>query len=543
MASSEAILIQITPEDVRRGKTDHIRDRIVELAEDHDSIIDNEGKIIFDLDDVVSENEEPGENKELRKFFQQLDREVPYLPFFLSGNPEYAQTPLYASLIVPFNLEGESFKFDRRKLEKFAQDKIQSIKDLCGLRGIDSGISINNFCEQLNLEVVEENPSEEKRYPFKPEKITSESLLDFFKSGYYFHTVDASDEPVLFVQVDDPENAYYADAGFSAFLFESSHYPVIALEMSLKDRPDNPLKMLFVYDIAVERHLQELHGYTEMRHLLTYFLFRDEADELMYGFTRAIEIDEELRESIARLMPKASSQLRAIPKTARNFSKAVEELYRSQLDEEQLQEIEEEELEEEQPPEEEIENTPAPEPDSLRDQIFSETLSIDSSDKIPTPEDPQLDLPLASPPKTYSEEEEPEILQEIEILGESEKSESEPKKKITRVEMPSDAQFSSETLPAHIQKIARALSKPVRRPNKEITGELTIDPAPTRVIMREEDQMERMSRRFVIIQNRLDQSERESLRMRQETGQLRDEIERLERENLALKQRWWKFWK
>jgi|GEM_PF-7109941 len=544
MRGNEAIIIKVSPQDVQKGKTEQIRDRIVGLTESHDSIVSAEGRIIFDLDELIVENQEPGENKDLRKFFQQLDREVPYLPFFLSNDIEDGQVPLYTSLIVPFSIIGDSLKFERMKLEKFAQEKIMAINDLCGLRGIDSKGCINYFCEQLNLEIIEDELQDERTYPFKPEKITSESLKEFFSAGYYFHTVDATEEPVIFILVDNPESAYYADAKFDIQLFESSHYPVIALEMSLFDQPDNPLKMLFVYDINTQRHLTELHDYTEMRHILTYFLFRNENKELMYGFARLIEFTDELHEKIQSVIPKASAQLRAIPKAARNFGKAVEELYRAR---------------------DAAENAafktvaaPIPAPAPQKGSLIQEELPFNSGVISDSSEDYSneagissfAELRETSEERTKQTFAEPEILQEIEILGETESEDDsdEPPEsaeaKEHLVSYTESGAFPSEALPAHIQKIARALSKPIRRPSKELTEEMTIKPAPTRVMMRgEEDQMERMSRRFVIMQNRLDQSERDNIRIKNEMGQLRDECERLERENLALKQRWWKFWR
>ncbi len=549
MRGNDAIIIKVSPQDVQKGRTEQIRDTITGFTESHDSIVSAEGRIIFDLDELAVENQEPGENKDLRKFMQQLDREVPYLPFFLSNDREDGQIPLYTSLIVPFSITGDSLKFERMKLEKFAQEKIMAINDLCVLRGIDTKGCINYFCEQLNLEIIEDTPADEKAYPFKPEKITSESLKDFFSSGYYFHTIDATEEPVIFILVDNPETAYYADATFDIQLFESSHYPVIALEMSLFDQADNPLKMLFVYDINTQRHLTELHTYTEMRHILTYFLFRNEVGELMYGFARLIEFTEELREKIQSIIPRASSQLRAIPKAARNFGKAVEELYRARDAAESSSESTKAAKQTADKPK----ITPTQKELPFDGQESFNFGAAENEEKTSDPEEPFAELREYADIGESSETvvEEPEILQEIEILGESGiggETEEEPPESAEAeehlVSYSESGAFPTEALPAHIQKIARALSKPIRRPSKELTEEMTIKPAPTRVMMRgEEDQMERMSRRFVIMQNRLDQSERDNIRIKNEMNQLRDECERLERENLALKQRWWKFWK
>ncbi|RJO67984.1 MAG: DUF1817 domain-containing protein [Myxococcales bacterium] len=635
MTQDDFIVLKITRDDVESGYRQSTDELIDALVADDDTISKQEGKLFWDFSEFDDEGVEPGEIPALRDYVAALDARHPYLPYFLSLDEGASQLALYVSLLVSFSIEGETIRFDRQSLERFAVQKIEAISRFAAEHGIDPRARIRRFCEALHLDVIEEMVEEKGPYPFVPERITSPFLIEFFKTGYYFHTIDASDEPVLFSLVDDPTAAYYADASLSVELFPSGYYPVVALEMTIYDIPENPLKMTFVYNVELEQHRRELHAYAEMSYISTNFLYREKG-ELFYAFTRAVELPDDLRIAMRGLVLQASNLLRAVPKEARNFTRAVEELfaYKARSPEEKPQAPA---LSIVAPPSDEGAGPAAAEPPLPPEEpAIDDGIPIGEPEIPPPPEnrepafsfaeepepprkdekserafslgetsrehDPnwRLDEPAAAPlsgaadwadqansqdnfvegarliakvprsktksaekkqpaeeahpktePKAVPSARAPEILGEMEVLdGRPEPADAGPAEEDDGVagqrralRSPYDSSIPTSVLPESIQRITKALSKPLRRSPQSVTEALTIAPAPKKVMMRSEDQLERLSRRLMIMQNNTEKTERENLRLLNELKTAREEIERLQRENLSLESRWWKFWK
>ncbi len=541
MDRNDCFILSVGPEEVRKKAFRKAEELIELLCSDEETIRDQDGKLFLDLSAFAESGREAFEDDAVRAWVIELDRRYPFLPYFLFPRPEQAQIRHYAAHFVPFFHEGDRLQFDRQKLEHFALEKIKAIHAFCTEHDLDPRESIRRLCEQLDLDVIEEVAEEKHPYPFEPEIITSPFLKDFFESGYYFHTIDASDEPVLFILVEDPVAAYYAKLDLDIEFFNSSAYPVISLEMSLYDIPEAPMKMSFVFNVDVERHCQELYAYSEMSYITTNFLFNRDGN-LYYAFTRAVDLSDALREQIRSLILEASNRLRVIPKESRSFSQAVSELFASKAGgepemespdagEESGEDISADSAEPETEFEEvEEEEWPQGDPESGDSEaVFAARKAVE-----PAPEGKAGDSDSL------------EILQEIEIVtgsmdelpasgGLSDQQWAAPS--------PHPSDIPASVLPESIQRITRALSKPVRRPAKNVTEELAVKPAPKKVVMRNEDQLERLSRRLLIMQNKLEKVQRENIRLRNELNNDREEIERLQRENLALENSKWKFWK
>lgn len=518
MTPEEQLIIKITPDDITKMDFSDAEESLALLTMDYDNISNYVGKLIFDDTELEDIAPEPADIPEAREWYQELDKRHPYIPYFLSG-PDKQQVALYTSMLVPFTVEGNSLKFDKHKLEIYAVEKIQAINIFCAEHELDPREPIRNFCEALHLDVIEEVMDEPGEYPFEPEKINSPFLQDFFKTGYYFHTIDASDEPVLFALVDDPTAVYYADSILNLELFSSEYYPVVAMEMTTFDQPDNPLKMTFVYNIDVERHRKELSAYADMSYITCNFMFMKDG-ELLHCFTRAIDLPIEIRSKIRSIMLDASNLLRAIPKDSRDFSLAVEELFENINNDKPISNIK-------------------PESTEGADDDSSDGIEImeefDSSEIDETHESAK---PGTGEQTRLALGEEPDILDEMEISDEEYEEQTKEKYRT-----PYDTTIPTSVLPESIQKITKALSKPVRKPKKNISEELAITPAPKKVVARDEDQLEKTARRLLIMQNNLERSERENIRLSNELRQAQEEIERLRRDNMELENRWWKFWK
>jgi len=518
MTPDDYLIITVTPDDITKMSFSTAEEIISLLTLDDDTISEHMGKLIFDDTSLETIAPEPADIPEAREWYAELDRRYPYLPYFLATG-EDQQVQLYTSMLVPFSTEGNSLSFDKHKLEIFAVEKIQAINAFCAAGKLDPRKSIRNFCESLHLDVIEEVVDEPNEYPFEMEKINSPFLQEFFETGYYFHTIDASDEPVLFALVDDPVSVYYAESTLNLELFSSSSYPVISMEMTTYDQPDNPLKMTFVFNIDVDRHRKELHAYADMSYITCNFMYVKD-DQLMHCFTRAIDLPIKLRGKIRSLVMDASNQLRAIPKDARDFSKAVEELFAG--------------INSNKP-------TFAKAPEEVQSDGIDIIEEIDQQDteapeeKTPVEDSSQTELPLGK---------EPEILDEVDVDDIEEES-GEARSSVTgeKYRTPYDTTIPTSVLPESIQKITRALSKPVRKPSKKISEELAIPPAPKKVVARNEDPLEKTSRRLLIMQNNLERCERENIRLNNDIRVAQEEIERLQRENMELENRWWKFWK
>jgi hypothetical protein len=588
MVADDTLTLIISADDVRGMRFDTAAELFEILTADDDTIKEQEGKLLLDCADLESEfGPDPALSPQVRAWFEELDRRWPFLPYFLLRDPDAQQFPLLTSMRVPFQAEGDALRFNRHKLELFAIEKIQTVNGFAAEHNLDVREMIRQFCEQLHLDVIEEVVNKPSPYPFEPEVITSPFLRDFFDTGYYFHTIDASDEAVLYALVDDPNTVYYADTALSIELFRAEEYPVLSLELTVFDVPDNPLKMTFVYNIDLERHRNELYAYAEMSFLMSNFLYK-EAGVLYYGFTRAIELPDALREQIRTLVLDAGNLLRAIPKEARDFTRAVEKLFAHRARQAGLLS---EDTATVPTPDNEPEFVQAPEagefapaPDAQGDDSQAAFVPDDAPDNAP--DDAVDDAPKAQAAETESSwdvhaderpftltpppvkrgkgksnrhgDETPDILEEY-ALGAPEPEPEKPRppaiaprvaadpsgmddqRRVLR--SPYDTSIPTSVLPESIQRITKALSKPMRRGQANATEELSITPAPKKVISRDEDPIERLSRRLLIMQNNMERIERDNIRLKQELKASREEIERLQRENLNLESRWWKFWK
>lgn len=542
MTSHDTVQIRITPEHVRRKTYDPVEKFFAQVSEGERTVAAYVGKVAFDLDALCDESSTPEEIPDVRDWFFEVDRRFPFIPVLLTPDEEQGQIVLYASLLVSFTPEGDSIRFDKQKLAMFAVDKIKAIQHFCREHGLDPRPSVRRFCDALNLNVGEEMEDSDSAYPFEPEKITSPFLIDFFRDGYNFHTIDASEEPVLFALVDDPLSAYDARTDVEVALFPTEFHPIITLDLTVYDIPDNPLKMSFVYNVDLERHRRELNAYAEMPYITGNFLFKQNG-ELFYAFTKAVDLDGEVRARLRTLSLEASNLLRAIPKPSRNFSRAVETLFRSKGTPPGGERTPSTAPAGEAPPEP-ADASERPVTDALQEEM---ALSEGSpSEALPEPADAPT---LSEEARTLSDI---EILQEFQVDEPEKPEENEPETADDGVldqqralRSPYEGPIPSHILDERIQRVTKALSKPLRKPARSVTDELAVRPDSKRVVVRdrEEDPVERLSRRLVIMQNNVERVERENIRLNAEIKAAREEIDRLRQENLALENRWWKFWK
>ena len=595
METKDRIVIALPPDEIRALNTDAAAEQIACLVADKNSIKRLEGKLVFDFEPWFSDGREPAENSDLRTWFFDLDERYPYLSFFLARDRDDDQIPVYTSMFVPFTVEGDTIRFDRQELERFAVRKIQQVYQFCVTNGIDSRENIRQFCEKLNLQVLDEL-DEERRYPFDPEPVSSRFLLEFFKTGYYYHTIDNSDEPVLFALVDNPVETYYAEMETKLSLYTCRHFPVIILELLVRDIPDNPLNMSFLFNVDMERHRLELDSYRQMRYINLNVLFRKENGELTYGFTRLLPLSDDLRANIGPMVQQATQRLRAIPQESRSFSRAVEKLfsdnpadsslgipvikdtpaemalpgqhggedaeyenYGSERDGEEQDEREtkeffggdlelkneDEEKEEEEQDEDEAENASA---DTDEDDENEDGEPDDDEEPSSPLKAVRLDGRNFGKKKVAVADEsdddeiagplEADVLEEIPITEIDRTSQYR-----RRMQDPYEPSLPDHILPESIQKITKALSRPMRRPTKEIQEALTVPQGRKTVMARNEDPVENMSRRLLILENKLDQKERECKRLEFELEQCHERMSHLDRQNLLLEKRWWKIWK
>ncbi len=575
METKDRIVISLPPEEIRALNTDNAAEQIACLVADKNSIKRLEGKLVFDFEPWMDDGQEPAENADLRTWFYDLDERFPYLSYFLAHTRDDEQIPVYTSMFVPFTVEGDTIRFDRQELERFAVRKISQVHQFCLTNGLDSRENIRHFCEQLNLQVLEEL-DEEKQYPFDPEPVSSRFLLDFFKTGYYYHTIDSSDEPVLFALVDNPAETYYAEMETKLSLYTCRHFPVIILELLVHDIPDNPLNMSFLFNVDMERHRQELDAYRQMRYINLNVLFRRDDGQLTYGFTRLLPLSDELRTEIGNTVQQATQRLRAIPQASRSFSRAVEKLFSDNPEDSSLgipvirepgapsesstglpgdlagldEEGSSAEAESTQPVEDDNE-------DNVR--FFGGELEL-NDDAEDSDQDDDADDAEASYKAIHlveesdeeesdsadgdTDDEEPAHAQDAEVLEEIDITEIDRTGQYRRrMQDPYEPNLPDHILPESIQKITKALSRPMRRPTKEVQQAITVPQARKTVVARNEDPVENMSRRLLILENKLDQKERECKRLEFELEQCREQMSHLDRQNLLLEKRWWKIWK
>ncbi len=488
-------IFRVTIEDISACDINDAADSITTLEKEADEGSFRENHLVFDCSEI---EEEKGANwftdPQVREFFEALDREFPHIPVFFGSSNQYKT---YTMIFVPFHLEGRKPRFERQELERFALKKIEAIQYFCKQHGLNCKDAIRDFCSELGLDllVATESKGTEQDYPFDAERVTSEFLLEFFKTNYYCHMIDSSDEPVLFSLVDDPAAAYYADTDIEIELFKGDTAPVILLNLNVYDIPDNPLKMAFLYNVATDRHIGELNAYAEKNYITLNVLFKDEKEDLWYGFTRMIDLPGALRERIGEIVSEASEYLLEIPEDSFDFNAAVHRY----LMEEDGEEFDDEEPEDESDVQEEF---------SIVEEEIPETAPEDSDEKPDRPERPER------PEKRESQEFE-----------------------VRRSPKPTKPRRDRS------QRLNRVLLKPTRRPSRDVTDRMAVTMGDKRVVSRNEDRVERLSRRVIILENKLMQKERESLRFQEDLRLAKEQIRFLEQENLELEKRWWKFWK
>ena len=537
MPPEDCIILAVTPDEVKARNFDSADELMSTLTADNNTVKTHEGKLFLDFKTPGETEGLSVEDSEVAAWFETFDKRHPYLFFFIHGEGENSQIRRAAGLVVPNVPEGKDIRFDGQKLERFALEKITAINSFCAEHDTDPKPTIRRFCRELGLDIIEEMTEEQNAYPFEPEKITSAFLLEFFDTGYYFHTIDASDEPVLFILVDDPATAYYADAGLEIELFPSPHYPVISLEMTLYDIPESPMKMSFVYNVDIERHRSELYAYSEMKYITTTILFKENG-VLHYGFTKAVDLSEELRKQIPGLIIASSNQLRAIPKEGRDFTRAVEDLFILKSEAAPEKKPEAGENYGADAAESAVEDAKIPRSPEKWQAGDKFSFVEKEEERVHQTELFGSDGKPSAGKKPYAGAE-PEILEEIDL-----EMNDEPENGGSRVLRPSSgSDIPTSVLPESIQRITKALSKPIRRSVISVADELAITPAPKTVVLRNEDPLERLSRRLLIVEAKLETSKRENLRLKDELKETREETKRLGRENLSLENRKWRFWK
>ncbi len=485
---------RVMNDDVSACDIREVAQKIATLEENAEETSISEHRFVFDWSEMEKKRGNDWfSDPEVKEYFELLDREFPHLPMFFDADASDYET--YAMIFVPFRLEGRYPRFERQELERFALKKIEAIQYFCKQHGLNCKETIRDFCSALGLDikVASEPKGPSGDYPFKAERVTSEFLVEFFQSGYSCHMIDSSEEPVLFALVEDPVSAYYADTEIEIDLFKGDSAPVILLDLSVYDLPENPLKMAFLYNVATERHVNELNAYAEKSYLALNVLFKDENGALWYGFTRMIDMPDALRERVEEIVTEASEVLREIPEDRFDFNRAVRQCFDEDV------ETEDEEI----PEEEEISESEAEAEENIPEEVPAKEKRAVEKD-----EEKQTD-----------------------------REERTPEFEVRRSPKPTKPRRDRS------QRLNRVLLKPTRRPSRDVTERMAVAVGEKRVISRNEDRVERLSRRVIILENKLMQKERESLRFQEDLRLAKEQIRFLEQENLELEKRWWKFWK
>ena len=522
------------------------------------------GRLVLHLEDFGDDPVMLASVPAVVRWFMALDETYPFLMYFLS--PE--EYPRYCAMFVPAMPDGHALRFDREELKTFITRRAESIAEFCASVGLDSRDSLTGLSRFFNLDLPVDSIAAEHEaaltgeylplgtgvtdappppqqagfpadWPFTPQKLSSPLLQETFAQANIWPLRDISDEPVLFAAVDDPLGAYRAPMEINLVLQDTQHFPLVLLYLYIHDNADEPLLFTFPFNIDDDEHRRWLGKLGELSSLMTNILFRVADGDLYWAYTVPIIIGETLAEKSRAILGEAEARRQMIPEEYRDFASAIND-YRELLQRDQ--ELDQAHRQAAPQPADEEPSPEAPQPphtpqdDSPQDIVFDDV----DDDQIPDHDT------LPGKPEGDTLPEDRTI--DAEIVPDDTMTQVPP---TGQVKSPFDKN-DSVVLPEQIQRIERALSRPSIKPDIPVTESLAIAPAKVKKIARPaagatggadcvDDAVERLSRKLIILESRLEQKIRENKKLKQENEALQNLLHENERDHMLLdKTSWWK---
>lgn len=588
----QPLRIAVAQEDLQRGSLEPVTRFLRPLLADSEQVRVHSGRVTLDFSSIVEDDLDLHKRSEARRWFAKLDQTYPYFPYFLERNTDRQQVLIYVSLFVPFVVsKDDALTFDQRDLKRFLMDKALAIQHFCAPLELNPASVIREIGRDLYLELdpeevkqayeglgsmkasaaaahVEQPPVEplerdeagaalkelerEELEPLGPlaeqaTPIKSKLLLKAFESAYSLPTVDGSGEPVLFILVDDPLGIQGAPLSLIFGLYTHPGYPVLGMDLVIHDDPDNPLRLSFAFDIQDPAHRGQLLSYQDLASLMTNVLFTTEkTHRLMWAYTLPVPLPAETKALLSDFMARAVDLHALIPEEYRSFDRAVNGMFDDLATGRYI--------------------IGGPMPDEgAQGEGAASVVSIE------TMESPTVEAMMAQEGFTTREEEwgigsgSPEAGarsgvwrdegggRDLETEGSWSIGDGDDAPKAGadiensgRKGEPRAAD-GEEELPDHIRKITRVLSKSMRAPKREAASlhqpVAAYKPPPPQIVETPDDLMERLCRKQLIMESRLEQQLHENGKLRNSLRLLQEEMNRIERDRFLAGKRWWRFWR
>ena len=556
------VLVRVSEEHIEACSLGPVA-QTLETTMDQGLAIDLCGRLVLQLEDFEDDPVMLASIPGVVRWFMALDETYPFLMYFLSAE-EY---PRYCAMFVPAMPDGHALRFDRDELKTFITRRAEKIAEFCASVGLDSRESLTGLARFFNLDlpvdriaaeyeaaltgeylslgagVANEPPPSPHQagfppdWPFTPQKLSSPLLQETFAQANIWPLRDISDEPVLFAAVDDPLGAYRAPMEINLVLQDTQHFPLVLLYLYIHDNPDEPLLFTFPFNIDDDEHRRWLGKLGELSSLMTNILFRVAGGDLYWAYTVPIIIGDTLAEKSRAVLDEAETRRQMIPEEYRDFASAIND-YRELL--ERDRELDQAHRQVPPQPDEDEAAVAAPDrtgqPDTLEDIVFGEDEDDETSEDITLtresggdtlPQDRTIDADMVPD----------DAMIQVPPTG--------------QVKSPYD-KSDSVVLPEQIQRIERALSRPSIKPEIPVTESLAIAPAKVKKMARPaaeatggadcvDDAVERLSRKLIILESRLEQKIRENKKLKQENETLQNMLHENERDHMLLdKTSWWK---
>jgi|GEM_PF-3089295 len=575
------VLVRVGEEDIEACSLGPVA-QTLESTMDQGAAADLFGRLALDIEGYEEDAVNLASQPEVVRWFMTLDETYPFLMYFLSKE-EY---PRFCAMFVPAMPERQALRFDHSELTIFITRRANKIAEFCASVGLDSRGCLSDLGAFFNIDlpvediaaeyeasltgeqlplgtgVAEDPPSPgqagfPEHWPFTPQKLASPLLQETFAHANIWPLRDISDEPVLFAAVDDPLAAYEAPMEINLVLQETQHFPLILLYLYVHDNPDEPLLLTFPLNIDDDDHRRWLAKLGELTSLMTNILFRVEGGDLYWAYTVPIVISDLLAEKCRTMLAEAEARLEMIPQEYRDFNAAIND-YRELLekDKELDQAHREADGQEDIPAEDTPEEPSEALPETLAPQAEEDTPAEDGAhyiaetaeaeatmEQVTVQEDTPADMDAVE--SLYPED----VTIDADMVPDDSMTDVPP---TGQVKTPYDKN-DSVVLPEQIQRIERALSQPAIKPEVPVTERLAIAPAKVKKIARPtgsapgdaancvDDAVERLSRKLIILESRLEQKIRENKKLKQENEALQNMLNESERDHLLLeKPSWWR---
>ena len=576
------VLVRVGEEDIEACSLGPVA-QTLESTMDQGAAADLFGRLTLDIEGYEEDAVNLASQPAVVRWFMTLDETYPFLMYFLSKE-EY---PRFCAMFVPAMPERQALRFDHSELTIFITRRANKIAEFCATVGLDSRGCLSDLGAFFNIDlpvediaaeyeasltgeqlplgtgVAEDPPPPEQagfpeHWPFTPQKLASPLLQETFAHANIWPLRDISDEPVLFAAVDDPLAAYEAPMEINLVLQETQHFPLILLYLYVHDNPDEPLLLTFPLNIDDDDHRRWLAKLGELTSLMTNILFRVEGGDLYWAYTVPIVISDVLAEKMpdhaagGRIpagddspgVPGFQRRHQRLPGTAGKGQGAGPGSPAGQRGGRRPgggyagRTI----------------RSPCRRPlYPGRRKTLRRRMALIISQRRP--------MPKATVEQPTVQEDTPTDIDAAELLYPEDvtiDAEMVPDDSMTdvpptgQVKTPYDKN-DSVVLPEQIQRIERALSQPAIKPEVPVTERLAIAPAKVKKIARPtgsapgdaancvDDAVERLSRKLIILESRLEQKIRENKKLKQENEALQNMLNESERDHLLLeKPSWWR---